>query len=169
MCGYRRPLVSSTHPPLSHTELIALDSHLSQLPSANQYTPYVEQKSSLPKSAASYPPSLVTRLHITPLHRTCAGFSPGKTLLEKPKFTFHRALRQKITTPGISVATLFVLARDYANFPALFSSAAKAHDFSMVKTQEIPKLPDDQSFLFNYVCGKTLRDGSSNIWTSSSL
>ena len=73
-------------------------------------------------------------------------------------------IKRRMSTPGISPAELFVLARDYATFPALFFSGDRANDFTLVKTQEILKLPNDQGFLFNHVWGKSLRDGSANMF-----
>ena len=64
-----------------------------------------------------------------------------------PLFPAHPAtlmnfIKRQITVPGISPTNLFVLARDFAMFPALFFST----DFSLVKTQEILRLPGNQGF-----------------------
>ncbi len=62
-----------------------------------------------------------------------------------------------MTTPG-------VLAWDDAFFKTLFFSGDRAHDLNAVKTQEILRFLRDDSFLFNHVWGKTLLDGSSNLF-----
>jgi hypothetical protein len=56
------------------------------------------------------------------------------------------------------------LARDQAFFKALFYSGDHAADLGQVKTAEIARFPDDTGLLFNHVWGKTLRDGSQNIF-----
>ena len=69
-----------------------------------------------------------------------------------------------MSEPAIPPGKLFILARDYAMFPTLFFGTDRANDLSLVKTQEILRLPRSQSFSFSHVWGKTLRDGSSNMF-----
>ena len=72
-------------------------------------------------------------------------------------------IRQKML-PGISPEQLFIYARDAALFKTLFFSGDRADDLSFVKTQEIKRFPRDDGLLLNHVWGKTLRDGSSNLF-----
>ena len=64
----------------------------------------------------------------------------------------------------ISAALLFLLARDDAFFKCLFFSGDRTNDLTLVKSQEVLRLPNDQGFLFNHIWGKTLRDGTTNIF-----
>jgi hypothetical protein len=75
-----------------------------------------------------------------------------------------RHIHRQMTTPGVSALALFTFARDDAFFRALFFSGDMAHDLNAVKTQEILRFPRDDGFLLNHVWGKTLRDGSSNLF-----
>jgi hypothetical protein len=75
-----------------------------------------------------------------------------------------RHIHRQMTTPGVSALALFTFARDDAFFKTLFFSGDRAHDLNAVKTQEILRFPRDDGFLFNHVWGKTLRDGSSNLF-----
>lgn len=59
---------------------------------------------------------------------------------------------------------MFVLLRDQAFFKTLFFSGDRPGDLSQVKTPEILRFPDNSGLLFNHVWGKTLRDGSSNLF-----
>ena len=67
----------------------------------------------------------------------------------------------KMLDPCISAASLFLLARDDAFFKCLFFST---NDLTLVKSQEVLRLPNDQGFLFNHIWGKTLRDGTTNVF-----
>ena len=53
-------------------------------------------------------------------------------------------LKRSMSEPAIPPGKLFILARDYAIFPTLFFSADRANDLSLVKTQEILRLPRNQ-------------------------
>ncbi len=75
-----------------------------------------------------------------------------------------RHIHRQMTTPGVSALALFTFARDDAFFKTLFFSGDRAHDLNAVKTQEILRFPHDDGLLFNHVWGKTLRDGSSNLF-----
>lgn len=75
-----------------------------------------------------------------------------------------RHLERKMSATNVSPISLFTLARDSAFFKTLFFSADRANDLNMVKTQEILRFPQDDGLLFNHVWGKTLRDGSSNLF-----
>ncbi len=84
-----------------------------------------------------------------------------------PQQATHYLLRpipRQITTPGVSALALFTFARDDAFFKTLFFSPDRAHVLNAVKTQEILRFPRDDGFLFNHVWGKTLHDGSSNLF-----
>ena len=54
--------------------------------------------------------------------------------------------------------------RAQAFFKALFFSGDRGSDLGMVKTEEILRFPQDDGLLFNHVWGKTLRDGTSNVF-----
>ena len=59
---------------------------------------------------------------------------------------------------------MFVHMRDQAFFKTLFFSGDRAGDLGQVKTPEILRFPDGDGLLFNHIWGKTLRDGSSNLF-----
>jgi len=59
---------------------------------------------------------------------------------------------------------MFVLMRDQAFLKTLFFSGDRAGDLGQVKTPEILRFPDGDGLLFNHIWGKTLRDGSSNLF-----
>lgn len=75
-----------------------------------------------------------------------------------------RHLDRKMSSPSVTPTNLFILARDQAFFKSLFFSADRGNDLGLVQTQEILCFPQDDSFLFNHVWGKTLRDGASNMF-----
>lgn len=75
-----------------------------------------------------------------------------------------RSLEKSILRPSLSPSEIFILARDQAFFKALFYSGDRAGDLGLVKTSEIARFPDDSGLLFNHVWGKTLRDGSQNLF-----
>jgi len=66
--------------------------------------------------------------------------------------------------PSVSPSGLFILARDQAFFKTLFFSANRGSDLGCVQTAEILRFPQGDGFLLNHVWGKTLRDGSSNVF-----
>ncbi len=57
---------------------------------------------------------------------------------------------------------LLTLYHDF--FLTLFFSGDRANDLSTIKTQEILRFPQDDALLFNHVWGKTVPDGSSNLF-----
>lgn len=75
-----------------------------------------------------------------------------------------RLIQVKMSVPGITASQLFVYARDAALFKALFFSGDRANDLTLVKTQEIMRFPENDGLLFNHVWGKSLRDGSANLF-----
>jgi integrase len=75
-----------------------------------------------------------------------------------------RHIERKMSAPRVAPILLFTMARDAAFFKTLFFSGDRANDLSIVKTQEILRFPKDNGLLFNHVWGKTLRDGSSNLF-----
>ena len=68
MCGFHRPLVSSTSSLMLDTELTALDARVAHLQSANQSTSYSKQKNSLHSQFQSFLSSLPG--HKTPQNAT---------------------------------------------------------------------------------------------------
>ena len=66
--------------------------------------------------------------------------------------------------PNIIASQLFVYARDAALFKTLFFSGDRANDLILVKTQEIMRFPRNDGLLFNHVWGKSVRDGSANLF-----
>ena len=75
-----------------------------------------------------------------------------------------RLIQRKMLLPGITASKLFVYARDAAFFKTLFFSGDRANDLTLVKTQEIMRFPQNDGLLFNHVWGKSLRDGSANLF-----
>lgn len=75
-----------------------------------------------------------------------------------------RHITKKMVEPGLSAASLFLYARDDAVFKCLFFSGDRANNLTLVKSQEILRLPNDNGFLFDQIWGKSLRDGSSNVF-----
>ena len=96
------------------------------------------------------------RAHIVP--KQAVPFFLPKLLL------LARLWDRKMADPSVSPTGLFILARDQAFFKTLFFSADRGSDLGCVKTSEIMRFPKDDSFLFNHVWGKTLRDGASNVF-----
>ena len=75
-----------------------------------------------------------------------------------------RLIQGKMLLPGITASQLFVYVRDAAFFKALFFSGDRANDLTLVKTQEIMRFPQNDGLQFNHVWGKSLRDGSANLF-----
>ena len=75
-----------------------------------------------------------------------------------------RFLNRKIAAHLINSSGLFILARDQAFFKTFLFSGDRGYDLGMVKTEEILRFPQDDGFLFNHVCGKTLRGSASNVF-----
>ena len=75
-----------------------------------------------------------------------------------------RFLNRKIAAHSINSSGLFILARDQAFLKTFLFSGDRGSDLGMVKTEEILRFPQDDGFLFNHVCGKTPRDGTSNVF-----
>ena len=71
---------------------------------------------------------------------------------------------RKLRSEDLTPIDMFVLLRDQAFFKTLFFSGDRPGDLSQVKTPEILRFPDNSGLLFNHVWGKTLRDGSSNLF-----
>ena len=64
----------------------------------------------------------------------------------------------------ISPIDMFVLLRDQAYFKTLFFSGDRPGVLGQVKTPKVLRFPNNDGLLFNRVWGKTLRDGSSNLF-----
>lgn len=73
-------------------------------------------------------------------------------------------LDKQILLNALSPTDLFIRAGDQAFFKTLFFSGDRSSDLGRVKTTEIAWSPADDGLLFNHVWGKTLRDGSSNLF-----
>ena len=71
----------------------------------------------------------------------------------------------RITKHDLYSSQLFVLTRDQAFFRTLFFAGDRAGDLGRVKTQELLYFPRKEGLLFNHVLTKTLRDGSSNLFS----
>ena len=67
-------------------------------------------------------------------------------------------------SPNIIPTQRFVFARDQAYFKAVFFSGDTPGDMGQLKVPEMLRFPNDDGFLFNHVCGKTLRDGDNNVF-----
>ena len=59
---------------------------------------------------------------------------------------------------------VFLKKRNQAYFKTPFSSVDRPGDLGQVKTAEILRFPSNDGLLFNHVWGKTLRDGSTNLF-----
>ena len=94
--------------------------------------------------------------HVTPKQAT--PIFPDKLLL------LSRHFEKRLLLPNLSPSEMFVVACDQAFFKCLFYSGDHAGDLGLVKTPEIAHFPDDSVLLFNHIWGKTLRDGSSNLF-----
>ena len=73
-------------------------------------------------------------------------------------------IEQQLTSSTITPIQRFILARDQAYFKAVFFSGDRPGDMGHVKVPEILRFPNDDGLLFNHVWGKTLRDGSDNVF-----
>ncbi len=82
------------------------------------------------------------------------------------RFLLSRHLEKRLLLPSLTrtPSEIFITARDQAFFKTLFFSGDRGSDLGHVKTSEIARFPDDNGFLFNHIWGKTLRDGSANIF-----
>ena len=78
--------------------------------------------------------------------------------------TLSHFLEKRLLSPSLTPTDLFIVARDQAFFKTLFFSGDRGGDLGQIKTAEIARFPGDDGFLFNHVWGKTLRDGSSNLF-----
>lgn len=72
--------------------------------------------------------------------------------------------QKKLAVAQLRPKDLFIIGRDQAYFKLLFFSADRGGDLGQMKTQEILRFPDNSGLLFNHVWGKTLRDGTSNVF-----
>jgi integrase len=71
----------------------------------------------------------------------------------------------RVNEPGLSPKELFVSTRDQAFLKTLFFAGDRAGDLGKVKTQELLYFPRKEGLLFNHVLTKTLRDGTSNLFS----
>ena len=70
----------------------------------------------------------------------------------------------RLALPTLNASEQFVTARDKAFFKTLFYSGDREGGLGQVKTAETARFPDYSGFLINYIWGKTLRDGASNLF-----
>ena len=96
----------------------------------------------------------------------CACISPKQAV---PLFLLELLLlahfwSRKIEEHWIYSSGLFVLVQGQAFFKVLLFSGDCGSDLGMVRTEEILRFPQDEGLLFNHVWGKTLRDGTSNVF-----
>ena len=70
----------------------------------------------------------------------------------------------RLALPTLNASEQFVTASDKAFFKTLFYSGDRAGSLGQVKTAETARFPDYSGFLINYIWGKTLRDGASNLF-----
>ena len=71
----------------------------------------------------------------------------------------------RVNRKDVSSSQLFILTRDKAFFKTLFFAGDRAGDLGRVKTQELLYFPHKKGLLFNHVLTKTLRDGTSNLFS----
>lgn len=75
-----------------------------------------------------------------------------------------QGLSVKLASPLLSPIERFCVLRDQAFFKLLFFSGDRPGDLGQLKTEEIVRFPKNDGLLFNHSWGKTLRDGSSNLF-----
>ena len=78
--------------------------------------------------------------------------------------SLSRHINIKMKSSQTSSLDMYILARDQAVLKTLFFSGDRGSDLGQVKTAEILRFPRDDGFLFNHIWGKSLRDGSSNMF-----
>ena len=71
---------------------------------------------------------------------------------------------QRELEKSTSAIQRFIIARDQAYFKTAFFSGDRPGDFGQVKVREILLFPNNDGFLLNHVWGKTLREGSENVF-----
>ena len=71
----------------------------------------------------------------------------------------------RVNKKDFSSSQLFILTRHQAFFKTLFFAGDRAGDLGRVKTQELLYFPRKKGLLFNHVLTKTLRDGTSNLFS----
>ena len=74
-------------------------------------------------------------------------------------------ITKRLGERGLLPREIFVFARDQAFFKTLFFAGDRAGDLGLVKTCDILYLPDKAGLLFNHVLTKSLRDGTSNLFS----
>jgi hypothetical protein len=75
-----------------------------------------------------------------------------------------RCMKAKLVSGNLSPIETFCSLRDQAYFKILFFSGDRPGDLGQVKSQEILRFPNNDGLLFNHTWGKTLRDGSTNLF-----
>ncbi|KAL9955934.1 hypothetical protein ACROYT_G037338 [Oculina patagonica] len=139
MCGYKRKVLESLPAKPLQVDLPQIDARLNLLTCASLSTSYEKQKQSLKEELESFLRSLPGKNHFCLLHlATFAGSLFGK--IKKAKH------------------------RDQAFLKILFFSGDRGSDLGNDKTPEILRFPSDDGFLFNHIWGKTLRDGTFNVF-----
>jgi len=75
-----------------------------------------------------------------------------------------RGINAKLASGNLSPIEIYCILRDQAYFKILFFSGDRPGDLGQVKSQEILRFPNNDGLLFNHTWGKTLRDGSTNLF-----
>lgn len=78
--------------------------------------------------------------------------------------TISHVIESRLISTSLTPSEIFIAARDQAYFKTMFFSGDRAGDLGRVKTIELARFPADDGLLFNHVWGKTLRDGSANLF-----
>ena len=66
---------------------------------------------------------------------------------------------------NLSSKEIYVFARDQAYSKTLFFAGDRAGDLGKTKTEEMLYFPNKEGLLFNHVLIKSLRDGTSNLFS----
>lgn len=86
-----------------------------------------------------------------------------------PLFTEHLTalsnhIDNKLRSSDLTFLDRFIHMRDQAFFKTLMFGGDRGGDLGQIKTREIIRFPNNDGLLFNHIWGKTLRDGSSNLF-----
>lgn len=108
--------------------------------------------------------SILSKLPLSSFRRESPTHKQAVPLFPDKLFLLSNHLVKRLAWPNLSATEQFITARDQAFFETLFYSGDRAGDLEQVKTAEISRFTDDSGFPLNHVWGKTLRDGSSNLF-----
>ena len=82
-------------------------------------------------------------------------------------FALASYIVNRLMAGNLSSKEMFVFARDQAFFKTLFFAGDRAGDLGKIKTEEMLYFPNKEGLLFNHVLTKSLRDGTSNLFSLS--